>query len=135
RPPQLSPPHRMFGTDTLGRSLLARSLFGGAISFAIGVAAAALSVFLGVTVGLVSGYRGGWIDSVLMRLVDILYGLPYILLVILFKIALDLPRTRLIRRITDMSGAEQVANFIVLFFAIGAVSWLTMARVVRGQVL
>jgi oligopeptide transport system permease protein len=117
-----------WGTDNLGRSILARSLFGGTISLAIGVCAAALSVFLGVTVGLLAGYRGGWVDSVLMRSVDILYGLPYILLVILLKIAFEQPLTTLLRY-------PQAANFIVLVFAIGAVSWLTMARVVRGQVL
>ncbi|MGB7160154.1 MAG: ABC transporter permease [Tepidisphaeraceae bacterium] len=128
QPPSLSPASSWFGTDNLGRSILARSLFGGTISLCIGICAAILSVFLGVTVGLVSGYRGGWVDSLLMRCVDILYGLPYILLVILLKIAFEQPLTTLFR-----SG--QVANFIVLVFAIGAVSWLTMARVVRGQVL
>lgn len=124
-----------FGTDTLGRSLLGRTFVGGAISLAIGVLSAILSVFVGVTVGLFAGYRGGWVDAVLMRIVDILYGLPYILLVILFKIGLEQPIARFIRWLTEFSGSEQIANFIVLFFAIGAVSWLTMARVVRGQVL
>jgi len=119
---------RWFGTDALGRSLLGRCLMGGAISLAIGVLAAALSVFMGVTVGLLAGYRGGWIDSVLMRIVDILYGLPYLLLVILFKIALE-------PAVARITGSPGIANFVVLFFAIGAVSWLTMARVVRGQVL
>src|SRR5688572_30215767 len=75
-----------WGTDGLGRSMLARCLTGGAASLAIGIAAAALSVTLGVVVGLLAGYRGGWVDSLLMRTVDILYGLPYILLVILLKI-------------------------------------------------
>ena len=117
-----------FGTDGLGRSLLGRCLVGGAISLAIGVAAATISVVLGVTVGLVAGYRGGWVDSLLMRVVDILYGLPYILLIILFKIALEHPFTQLF-------GSNRVANLIVLFLAIGLVSWLTMARVIRGQVL
>ena len=119
---------RWFGTDSLGRSMLGRCLMGGAISLAIGVLAAALSVTLGVTVGLVAGYRGGWVDSVLMRIVDILYGLPYLLLVILFKIALE-------PAVAARTGSPGVANFVVLFCAIGAVSWLTMARVVRGQVL
>ncbi len=117
-----------FGYDTLGRSVAARCLMGGAASLAIGLAAAAISVTLGVTVGLISGYRGGWIDALLMRSVDVLYGLPYILLVILAKIAFERPLEILFR-----SG--QVANFVVLFLAIGMVSWLTMARVVRGQVL
>ena len=126
-PPSGAAVSEWFGTDSLGRSILARCLLGGAASLCIGVAAAALSVFLGVTVGLFAGYRGGWIDSVLMRAVDVLYGLPYILLVILVKIAFEQP-------LAAMFGTYG-GNFIVLFFAIGAVSWLTMARVVRGQVL
>ena len=117
-----------FGTDTLGRSMLGRCLLGGTISLAIGVLAALLSVFLGVTVGLLAGYRGGWTDAILMRIVDILYGLPYILLVILFKIAFE--------PVLGRAGLNpQAANLVVLFSAIGLVSWLTMARVVRGQVL
>jgi oligopeptide transport system permease protein len=117
-----------FGYDNLGRSMLARCLMGGAISLAVGVAAAGISITLGVAVGLVAGYRGGWVDSALMRLVDILYGLPYILLVILFKIAFE--------PVLGRAGLHpQAANLIVLFSAIGLVSWLTMARVVRGQVL
>jgi oligopeptide transport system permease protein len=127
RAPSLSAVSEWWGTDGLGRSVLARCLTGGAASLAIGIASATLSVFLGVTVGLLAGYRGGWVDSVLMRAVDILYGLPYILLVILLKIALEKPLAELF--------SAQVGNFLVLFLAIGAVSWLTMARVVRGQVL
>ncbi|HLL89279.1 MAG TPA: ABC transporter permease, partial [Tepidisphaeraceae bacterium] len=76
---------------------------------------------------LVAGYTGGWVDAVLMRTVDVLYGLPYVLLVVLFKIALEPVLQRLIN--------PTAGNLIVLFLAIGLVSWLTMARVVRGQVL
>ncbi len=126
-PPSSGAATEWFGTDSLGRGILSRCLLGGAASLTIGVAAAALSVFLGVTVGLFAGYRGGWIDSLLMRTVDVLYGLPYILLVILLKIAFEQP----LARVFGTHGG----NFIVLFLAIGAVSWLTMARVVRGQVL
>ncbi|HEX8525025.1 MAG TPA: ABC transporter permease [Tepidisphaeraceae bacterium] len=117
-----------FGYDNLGRSILARCLMGGVASMGIGLAAAVISVALGVTVGLLAGYRGGWTDTILMRIVDILYGLPYILLVILAKIAFEGPLERLFH-------SSQVANFVVLFVSIGMVSWLTMARVVRGQVL
>jgi oligopeptide transport system permease protein len=117
----------LFGYDNLGRSMLSRSLLGGCISLAVGVAAALISITLGVAVGLIAGYTGGWVDSALMRLVDILYGLPYILLVILFKIAFE-PK---LGKYLD----PQAANLVVLFSAIGLVSWLTMARVVRGQVL
>lgn len=127
--PALSGVRLWFGTDILGRSMLARVLLGGTISLAIGFAAAAISVVLGVTVGMLAGYRGGWIDSLLMRSVDILYGLPYILLVVLLKIALE-PLLR-----DNLQFDPAAANIIVLFLAIGSVSWLTMARVVRGQVL
>jgi len=126
--PQLLPISNWFGSDTLGRSLLSRCLLGGTISLGIGVAAASISVVLGVSVGLLAGYRGGWIDALLMRTVDVLYGLPYVLLIILMKIALEPALGKI--------GLKPVAaNLVVLFLAIGLVSWLTMARVVRGQVL
>jgi oligopeptide transport system permease protein len=131
-----------FGTDFLGRSLLGRTLLGGAISLAIGAAAAAISVVVGVSVGLIAGYRGGWIDALLMRFVDVMYGLPYVLLIILFKIAFEPPLTRLFewmrsnnRFFENTINSTRAANLVVLFLAIGLVSWLTMARVVRGQVL
>src|SRR5665213_1362374 len=131
--PQLLPISNWFGSDTLGRSLLSRCLLGGTISLGIGVAAASISVVLGVSVGLLAGYRGGWIDALLMRAVDVLYGLPYILLVILFKIALERPLTRLVTFFqfgeSHWFSATMAANLIVLFFEIGLVSWLTMARV------
>lgn len=126
-PPRMSQRALWFGTDEQPRSLLGRCLMGGAISLAVGVGAAALSVFLGVGMGMVAGYRGGWVDALLMRAVDILYGLPYVLLVILLKIALERPLLKLFH--------PQLASLVVLFLAIGLVSWLTMARVIRGQVL
>ena len=126
--PQLSHVWLWFGADMLGRSMVGRALLGGSISLMIGVAAAAISVVLGVGVGLIAGYRGGWLDSLLMRSVDILYGLPYILLVVLFKIALE-------PALGKMGLGPTTANLVVLFLAIGLVSWLTMARVIRGQVL
>ena len=104
----LGPVVGLFGYDNLGRSMLARCLLGGCISLAVGVAAAGISITLGVTVGLIAGYKGGWVDSALMRLVDILYGLPYILLVILFKIAFE--------PMLGRSGLNpQAANLVVLF--------------------
>lgn len=123
----------IMGFDGLGRPLLVRCLLGGTISLAVGLAAAAISVVLGVTIGLIAGYRRGWVDAVLMRTVDVLYGLPYILLVILFKVAFE-------RKLADpwpagLGLGNTAANLLVLFAAIGLVSWLTMARVVRGQVL
>ena len=121
-------PDRLFGTDALGRSLLSRCLFGGCISLAIGLAAAGISMVLGVGVGLIAGYRGGWVDAALMRIVDVLYGLPYILIVVLLKFALE-------PQMVKLGMSQGVANVVTMFIAIGSVSWLTMARVVRGQVL
>jgi ABC-type dipeptide/oligopeptide/nickel transport system permease subunit len=139
KPPALRPLDRLFGTDSLGRGLLGRCLLGGVISLSIGLGSAAISVALGVGVGLLAGYRGGWTDAILMRSVDVLYGLPYILLVILFKIALETPLVKVVEHLqwgqTHWFSATMAANLIVLFLAIGLVSWLTMARVVRGQVL
>jgi oligopeptide transport system permease protein len=110
-----------FGTDTLGRDMLARTLVGGCVSLGVGLAAAVVSVLVGTVWGLVAGYVGRGIDTVMMRVVDVLYGLPYILLVILLLVLFT----------------QQVAwvRVTALFLAIGGVSWLTMARVVRGQVL
>jgi len=125
RPPSLAAP---FGYDVLGRSLLQRCLFGGAISLGIGMAAAAIAVTIGVLWGTTAALAGGPIDNVMMRIVDILYGLPYILLVILFKVAFE-------PSLAAWLGDAQLANGVVLFLAIGVVSWLTMARVIRGQVL
>ncbi len=125
--PSLEHPELAFGSDKLGRPLLARCLVGGTISLAVGLSAAALSVVLGVGIGLIAGFRGGWVDHALMRSVDVLYSLPYVLLIILFKVALEDPLRLVLSR--------NAANFVVMFLAIGLVSWLTMARVIRGQVL
>jgi oligopeptide transport system permease protein len=121
------------GTDTLGRSLVQRLLLGGSVSIAIGLASATIAVLLGTGVGLVAGYFGGLWDSLLMRIVDVLYGLPYILLVIMFRIVMVPLLTKALSPYLD--GASLVANFMVLLVGIGAVSWLTMARVIRGQAL
>jgi oligopeptide transport system permease protein len=129
-----------FGGTQLGNSLLGQCLVGGVISLTIGLAAAAISVLLGVGVGVLAGYYGGWLDSLLMRIVDILYALPYILMVILLKIALEPPLQKALTWLAGRSGGPifeptLAANLIVLFLSIGLVSWLTMARVIRGQVL
>ena len=133
RPPQLIP-FAPFGYDILGRNIFWRCLFGGVISLGIGLAAATISVIIGTLWGAVAGWYGGRIDNVMMRLVDILYGLPYILLIILLKIAFEPKLIRLLDRIFG-PGQERTANIVILFLAIGGVSWLTMARVIRGQVL
>jgi oligopeptide transport system permease protein len=117
----------LLGTDELGRDLLVRVLYGGVISITFGLLAATVSVIIGVTYGAISAYAGGRVDGAMMRLVDILYSLPYILLVMLFALSLRPYFQRVL--------SVQWATFWVLLLAIGGVSWLTMARVVRGQVL
>lgn len=180
-------PYFLLGTDKLGRDLFVRCLTGGGVSIGIGLAAAAISVFIGTLYGALAGYAGGRIDAVMMRVVDVLYGLPYLLLVVLLAVAGDalvdsyIARTgeraawvhaqevalaterglgegagaiKELRRMDpgaiaslearasaavparDISdGARAFYEVAVLLIAIGGLSWLTMARVIRGQVL
>jgi len=109
------------GTDNQGRDMLARVLQGGQISLMVGIIATLVSLLIGVAYGAVAGYLGGRIDNLMMRFVDILYSLPYIILVIVLL--------AMFRRNTPMG------QLVLLFIALGSVSWLTMARIVRGQVL
>ena len=104
----------LMGTDSLGRDLLARLLIGLRVSLAIGVTATFVSLVIGVAWGAAAGYAGGRVDEAMMRIVDVLYSLPFIFFVILLMVAFG-------------------RNFILMFVAIGAVEWLTMARIVRGQ--
>jgi oligopeptide transport system permease protein len=104
-----------FGTDDLGRDVMARVFYGGCISLSVGVAATLVAVLIGVLYGAISGYFGGRVDVVMMRTVDILYALPFPVFVILLMVAFG-------------------QNIWLLFCAIGAISWLDMARIVRGQV-
>ena len=130
---QLAPPAYQttgwLGYDDLGRSLLVRLGPALLISLLIGTAAALLATGVGVLWGAVAALAGGWVDAVLMRIVDVLYSLPYLLTVILLRIALTRPLTAL------LGGHAEVAQVLILLLAIAGVSWLTMARVIRGQVL
>lgn len=178
-------PRWLLGTDAMGRSLLVRVLAGGGISLAIGAAAALLSVVIGTLYGATAGYVGGRVDDLMMRVVDVLYGLPYVLLVILLAVASDAlveewvsrgrERAAIVQQLAQpelashpqaggdvarllnldaaLAGrlkdealrrapprevsapARRVIDTTLLLVAIGGVSWLTMARVVRGQVL
>ena len=109
------------GTDNAGRDQLARVLQGGQISLFIGILSTVVSLLIGVSYGAIAGYVGGRVDNLMMRIVDVLYSLPYIILVI---VLLSLFRSQTPR-----------GQLTLLFIAIGSVSWLTMARIVRGQIL
>jgi oligopeptide transport system permease protein len=117
------------GTDELGRDLLARTLYGGVISLSLGLLAATIAVVIGTAYGAIAGYVGGRCDEIMMRIVDVLFALPYMLLVMLLTVSLGAWLER-----WQVVGTEW-SRFIVLALAIGSVSWLTMARVIRGQVL
>ncbi len=122
------------GTDKLGRDLMVRFLLGGAISLSIGLSAAAITLTIGTAIGVISGYAGGRIDAVLMRAVDVLYGLPYLLLVILLRVAV-VGRVAGWLSSVGLPQSNGFANVLVLLVGIGAVSWLNMARVIRAQVM
>ncbi len=105
-----------FGTDILGRDLLTRLLYGGRISLAVSLSATAVALLLGVSWGTLSAYLGGRVDAVMMRIVDILYALPFMVVIILLTVSFG-------------------RSMLLLFLAIGCLEWLSMARIVRAQVL
>jgi len=127
------------GTDKLGRDQLSRILYGGRVSLMVGLVATAVSLTIGVLYGTIAGFVGGKLDALMMRIVDIMYALPFTIFVILLMvIARDAGvalETWLFETFDWRTDIANKWNLILLFGAIGAVEWLTMARIVRGQVL
>jgi len=117
------------GRDELGRDVLARLFWGARLSLAVGLVATLVSMVIGVSYGAVAGYLGGWVDDVMMRIVDILYSVPFIFIVIYLNMILSQ------HDIQAWLEARGIHRMTVFFVLVGAISWLTMARVVRGQVL
>jgi oligopeptide transport system permease protein len=109
-------PHHLLGTDDLGRDVLSKVVFGSQVSLSIGILVQAIVLLIGGTIGLISGYFGGWIDNALMRFTDIMYAFPDLLFVLIIVAALG-------------------PTLLNIFVAIGLVSWVGLARLVRGQVL
>ena len=135
-PMQYAPPSCLhpFGTDLNGRDVLYRVLLGARISLIVGLAGAAVSLFIGTAYGLIAGYCGGKVDNLMMRLVDIIYSVPRLIFILIFINAFDGHLRDFASRM-DWPWLVSYSRIVILVVTLGLIEWLTMARIVRGQVL
>lgn len=129
----------VLGADSLGRDLWSRTVYGARVSLAVAFVASFVSLVVGTVYGSISGYLGGWVDNLMMRVVDFLYGFPFLIVVILLQ--------AYFKALSRQGGAgagfgstlirvnNQMGGMLFLFIAIGLINWLALARIARGQVL
>lgn len=132
--PTLEPFHP-FGTDNLGRDLMVRVMIGTRISMSIGIVASVIILIIGTTYGAISGFLGGWLDNLMMRIVEIIYAVPDALIVILLGISLKDPLQKLLDSGGLRAFADVGAGLISIFLTFALLYWVSMARIVRGQVI
>ncbi len=135
-PLQYAPPSwaHPFGTDLNGRDVLYRVLLGARISLVVGLAGASVSLLLGTAYGLVAGYAGGRVDNLMMRVVDVIYSVPRLIFILIFINAFD-GHVREFASRADWPWLVSYSRIVILVATLGLIEWLTMARIVRGQVL
>jgi len=130
-------PGHLLGTDRLGRDILSRIIYGTRISLSVGLVIPIMIVLIGVPVGLIAGYKGGWVDSLLMRIVDVLYAIPNLLFIIIFMTYLKAKFLHInggaLLPLKNLDAAT--GGTLGVFIGLGIFSWLTVSRLVRGQVL